>query len=265
MSSPGSLKGRLAAGETVFGPWCVTPSAALMEITASAGFDFVIVDLEHGPASFETAQGMVRAAQGAGAAAVVRLGHVSEEGILKSLDIGADGVIAAHVESGADARLAVALSKYHPQGARGFSPFTRAGGFSGGDVAGHAALQNDNTLVGVILEGRQGIESIDEVLETERLDLVYIGAYDLSQALGMPGQVGHPKVREHMESAIRTIRDAGVAAGGFVARTRDDMAWMLDIGMQFVTYLPDCAAIHAAFSQAVNAFQGVLDERRGGV
>jgi len=79
--------------------------------------------------------------------------------------------------------------------------------------------------VGVILEGKKGIESIDAVLETEHLDLVYIGAYDLSQTLGMPGQVGHSEIRKNMERCIRKIRNAGIAAGGHMAKSEEGIAW----------------------------------------
>ncbi len=253
-----SLKQRLKRGDVVFGPWSVISSGAVMNIVSSAGFDFVIIDLEHGPTSFETAEEMVRAAQSEGASPIIRLGHISEEHILKSLDIGADGVLTAHVETAGDALEVVALSKYHPLGRRGFSPYTRAGGYSGGDITEHAKQQNEETLVGVILEGKKGIEALDAVLKTEHLDLVYIGAYDLSQALGMPGEVGHPKIRKYMEKCVRRIHDAGIAAGGYVAKNADDMAWMVDIGMQFVTYLPDCTALYTALRAAVEDFQKIV-------
>lgn len=253
-----SLKDKLRRGDTVFGPWCVIPSAAVMNITAAAGFDFAIIDLEHGSTSFETAEDMARAAASVGCHPIIRLGNIHEENILKSLDIGVEGVITAHVESGADARLAVECCKYHPQGRRGFSPFTRAGHYSGRNIAHHATLQNDETLVGIIVEGKKGIDALDDILETQNLDLVYIGAYDLSQALGMPGQVKHPAVRSYMETCIRKIRDKGIASGGYVARSEEDIRWMTDIGMQFITYLPDCAAIHQAFSSAVAQFHSVV-------
>lgn len=248
------LKKRLNNGEVVFGPWCVIPSADVIDIVASAGFDFVIIDREHGPASFETVADMTRAAQSRGVSAIVRPGAVDERQILQSLDLGADGVLVAHVESGEDAREAIALGKYHPAGRRGFSPYTRAGGHAGGDITAHARTQNDRTLIGVILEGRRGIENIDAVLETEHLDLLYVGAYDLSQALGMPGEVSAPAVRKALEAAVRKTRDAGIAAGGFVASGPDDMAWMVDIGMQFITYLPDRAVLHKAMRSAVDDF-----------
>ena len=252
-----SLKSRLRNGDTVFGLWCVIPSASAMNIIASAGFDFVIIDLEHGPASFETAEEMVRAAQSVGVAAVVRLGLVYEEYILKALDIGADGVLTAHVSSQEDAKEAVELAKYHPGGKRGFSPYTRAGRYSGGNIAEHAREQNERTIVGVLVEGKEGIENLPEIVTTPNLDLVYVGAYDLSQALGMPGEVGHPMVKEAMKDAIQTIRSAGVSAGGYVARNADDIRWMVGLGMQFITYLTDCALFHRVCMAAVDEFKSV--------
>ena len=153
-SNQKSIRQRLKDGDVLLGPWCVIPSASVINITASAGFDFVIVDLEHGPTTFETAEEMVRAAQSEGVPALVRLGAASEEGVLRSLDIGSDGVICAHVESAADAREVVSFAKYWPEGQRGFSPFTRAGRYSSDDITKHADVQNERTMVGVILEGK---------------------------------------------------------------------------------------------------------------
>lgn len=265
MRKPNSLKRRLKDGEIVFGPWCVIPSGSVMNIIASAGFDFVVIDLEHGPASFETAEEMCRAAQSEQVTPIIRLGQISEEHILKSLDIGAEGLLVAHVETPKDVRDVVGLSKYYPIGKRGFSPYTRAGKYSGDDITEHARRQNEETLVGVILEGKRGIDNIEAILETEHLDLVYIGAYDLSQAMGMPGEVWHSEIKREMEKCVRKIRDAKIAVGGYVARNKDDMAWMVDIGMQFITYLPDCAAISEKMLGAVADFEEVLNSKVEGV
>ena len=254
-----SLKNKLGNGDTVFGPWCVIPSASAMNIIASAGFDFVIIDLEHGPASFETAEDMVRAAHSEGVSAIVRLGLVNEEYILKALDIGADGVLVAHVSSQKDAREAVELAKYYPEGKRGFSPYTRAGRYSGGNITEHARRQNERTIVGVLVEGEEGVENLAEIVTIPNLDLVYVGAYDLSQAMGMPGEVGHPKVKEAMKEAIQRIRREDVAAGGYVAKNTDDIRWMVGLGMQFITYLPDVAIFDRACRAAVDEYKSVLD------
>ncbi len=255
------LKQRLKRGEVVFGPWCVIPSGVVMNIIAASGFDFVIIDLEHSPASFETAEEMCRAAQSEGASPIIRLGQINEEHILKSLDIGSEGLIVAHVETASAAAKVITLSKYHPVGKRGFSPFTRAGKYSGGDILEHAHIQNEITLVGVILEGKKVLDNIDAILKTQFLDIIYVGAYDLSQALGMPGDVNNPVIKKQMEKCVRKIRDAKIAAGGYVARDTEDMAWMVDIGMQFITYLPDCAAISEKMIGAVQNFNRVLNRK----
>jgi 4-hydroxy-2-oxoheptanedioate aldolase len=255
MNDEKTVRQRLKSGEVLFGPWCVIPSAEAMDIVASAGFDFVIIDREHGTASIETVGGMIRAAQSRGVGALVRLGRINEEHILSALDLEADGVLTAHVESREQAREVVSLCKYAPAGQRGFSPYTRAGRYGGGDITAHAESQNERTLVGVILEGRQALQEIDAILETPHLDLVYLGAYDLSQSLGIPGEVDNPEIRKHLEVCVRKARDAGLAAGGFVARSADDVAWMVDIGMQFVTCLPDCAMLHRAMRQTVEDFR----------
>jgi len=250
-----SFKQRLQNGETVFGIWCVIPSGSVMHIIASAGFDFVIIDMEHGPAGFETAVEMVHAAQSEGVSPLIRIGQINEEYILKALDIGSDGVITAHVGSKKEASEVVSLSKYHPKGKRGFSPYTKAGGYSGGDIVQHAGLQNDRTVVGVLVEGSSGVANFEDILSTPDLDLVYVGAYDLSQSLGMPGQIGHPRVRQVMEACMVMARSKGVAAGGYVAKNAADIKWMTEIGMQFITYLPDCALFHDACKTAVTEFK----------
>ena len=255
------LKQKLQKGEPVFGIWCVIPSGTVMEIIASAGFDFVIIDMEHGPLGFETAEEMVRAAQSEGVSPLIRIGQINEEYILKALDIGAAGILTAHVGSKEEALEVVSLSKYYPDGKRGFSPYTRAGGYSGGDIVQHSVLQNDRTIAGVIVEGATGVADFDDILSTPNLDLVYVGAYDLSQSLGMPGQVGHPQVRKAMETCMDKARTKGVAAGGYVAKNVADIQWMIGIGMQFITYLPDCTLFQNACKGAVDEFKSAIDRK----
>lgn len=255
------LKSRLQAGEILFGPWCVIPSADVTNIIATAGFDFIIIDMEHGPINIETALDMARAAQAEDCSPIVRFGTINESDILHALDIGVEGVITAHVESAEDAERIVSMARYYPVGRRGFSPYTRAGGFCGGDITQHANLQNEKIVIGVILEGKCGIENIDSILAVEHIDLVYIGAYDLSQALGIPGQIHDPRIREQLDTCIKKIKKAGLAAGGFVAKNGADIKWMVDMGMQFITYLPDCAAIQTGMTAAVHDFKTVLKKK----
>lgn len=253
------LKKKLENGKTVLGLWCILPSAAVTNVIASSGMDFIIIDMEHGPIGFETAEEMVRAADSENCGSIIRLGHKDEEMILKALDIGVHGVLVAHVENQEDAKDVINYTKYHPLGTRGFSPYTRAGGYGPTDIEHHAQRENDQTLTGVILEGKSGIENIDQILELEHLDLIYIGAYDLSQSLGIPGSVQHPLVKSTMEKAIRKTRDAGIAAGGYVAKNSEDIRWMVDMGMQFITVLPDVTLISNACRTMADEFRSIVE------
>ena len=89
------------------------------------------------------------------------------------------------------------------------------------------------------------------------MDVIYIGAYDLSQAVGFPGQVDHPEVKKHLEASVKKIMERGIAAGGYVAKNADDMQWMCDIGMQFITLLPDCTVLFHAFESLCQDFRRI--------
>ncbi len=246
-----SLKDSLKKGKVVYGPWCVIPSPSTINIIASTGVDFVIIDMEHGPQGFETVEDMIRAAEVEDCTAIVRVAKNDESLILSALDIGAAGVIVPHIESRQDAEEAISHVKYYPVGQRGFSPFTRAGGYSLYNVKDHAKKQNQKTMVLLLLEGKGGINNLDDILSIKdirnKIDVIYIGAYDLSQAIGYPGQVDHPEVRRQLEVCIQKIRKKGVAAGGYVAKNDADIRWMTKLGMQFITLMPDCTALFHSF------------------
>lgn len=252
--------------DVVVGPWCIIPSPSLMNVIAASGMDFVIIDMEHGPHSFENAENMIRAAEVENCTPIVRVSKNDESLILNALDIGAHGVIVPHIESKEDAERAISYAKYHPLGQRGFSPFTRAGKYSLLNVKEHSALQNANTMIILLLEGKQGILNLDEILSIDdinnKVDLIYIGAYDLSQAVGYPGQVDHPIVREEMEKCISKIKKKNIAVGGYVAKDRNDIKWMCEMGMQFITLLPDCTVIFHAFESLHRDFCALKDELR---
>ena len=258
MRKSNQLRRRLKQGDKVIGTWCSIPSASVVNIVAASGLDFVIIDMEHGPHSFQTVEDMIRAAEVENCTPLVRVSKNDEALMLNALDIGAHGVVIPHIESRADADLAVSHAKYYPLGKRGFSPFTRAGGYSLYNVKTHSRTQNEQTLVILVLEGKEGIANLDDILSIEnvgdKVDVVYIGAYDLSQAVGRPGQVDHPEVRKHLEISINKIKDRGIAAGGYVAKNEKDISWMYDIGMQFITLLPDCTILFHAFESLYHDF-----------
>lgn len=260
MTRENKLKIRLKNGEVAIGIWCVIPSPYVSAIIATSGMDFIIIDLEHSAIGIETADEMVKSAELEDCYSLIRLGQLDEGLILKSLDMGGHGVLVAHMEDRKSVEKLIEYVKYYPTGKRGFSPYTRAGSFGGFDTIKYAVKENERTLTGIILEGVTAVDNIDAILEVPGLDLVYIGAYDLSQDLGFPGQVNHPRVLSYVEGAICKIRKAGVAAGGHVAKDLNDIRRMVDMGMQFITLLPDCALLNRICSEMVEGFREIVKD-----
>jgi 4-hydroxy-2-oxoheptanedioate aldolase len=262
MNSIPDMKERLKKGEILIGPWCIIPSPTVTDIIAKTGVDFVIIDMEHGDFSLETVENMIRAAESSHCIPFVRAEKNDESCILKILELGAPCVIIPHIESRADAERAISHVKYYPVGTRGLSPFTRAGGYSKDHVQAHCKKQNDRTMIILILEGKDGLKNLDDILSIEdiekKIDIIYVGAYDLSQALGYPGNVDHPVVKKQLEIAIKKIKKNGIAPGGYVAKTQDEMEWMCKIGMQFITLLPDCTIFYHAYESEFKKFKNAL-------
>src|SRR6188508_1524597 len=152
MSERDPFKLRLRRRDVMFGCFVGQPSPALAEMVGYAGFDYVILDLEHGPTGLETLENMLRAAQAAGAASLVRLPSPAQADILRVLDAGADGILVPHVESVADAQAVVAHAYYPPAGQRGISTVSRAARHAIVSPQQHLAGANQRTAVMLMVE-----------------------------------------------------------------------------------------------------------------
>jgi 4-hydroxy-2-oxoheptanedioate aldolase len=138
---------------------------------------------------------------------------------------------------------------YHPDGDRGLAPFTRLHDYSGADLLAKLAEANEHQLAGILVEDRKGLDNLDTILEVNGLDLVYLGIYDLSQALGYAGQVEHPEVLSAAKSAVERINAAGLAPGA-VARDEEHLRWLLETGFRYISYLVDTAILAEGFRTA---------------
>jgi 4-hydroxy-2-oxoheptanedioate aldolase len=221
----------LRGSRPLLGMFVGIPSPALVEMCGHAGFDFVIVDNEHGPAGIESTEHMLRAARGAGIIPVVR---TLEADILRILDIGASAIQVPQVNTAEQARRIVAAAKYPPVGNRGAAFSTRAAGygFFGGDA--HIKASNEGTSVIVMAETRTAIENIDEIVAVPGVDAVFFGPNDLSFSLGHPGQMQHPEVVAAIEHGVARALAGGVAPG-VLAPTVVDFHRLRKLG---VRYLP---------------------------
>jgi 4-hydroxy-2-oxoheptanedioate aldolase len=203
MLQTNKLKQSLRNGETVYGLLNSVPAPLLVEMLGYAGYDFVILDLEHVNTNPETLENMIRAAECAGLTALVRVPGMDAAAILRALDSGAQGIVVPHVQNRAEAEAAVSSSRYYPLGQRGISG-GRTTGFGRLDLPSYFEQANAELLVAVMIEDRAGVENIDSIVSVPGIDLVLEGAIDLSQSYGVPGQAQHPDV----QAAILTVAEA---------------------------------------------------------
>ncbi|WP_044957862.1 HpcH/HpaI aldolase family protein [Halarchaeum acidiphilum] len=243
-----TFRERLMDGETVVGTFQLLDSAMVAEMTGVAGMDFTILDQEHGPLTAETSVGLCAAAENGGAAPIVRVRNNTESEIQRALDIGAAGVEIPQIETREDAEAAVEHARFDPLGSRGLSPYVRAGGYTGGDD--YTEEQNEAVTVIVHIEGERGVENLDEILAVEGIDVLFLGPYDMSQSLGIPGQVGDERVESLMTEVCERAEEAGKVVGTFADDAAIANKW-IDAGVQYVAMSVDGAIVTKAFEDAI--------------
>lgn len=188
-------------------------SAPAIEVLAYTGMDYVLFDLEHSPIGAEHAARLVGVAQGAGLAPLVRVDGIGRSQILKMLDVGAAGLVVPQLETVEQARKLVGYAKFPPLGNRGYCP-TRDGGWGSGScyergMDGYMAEANASTLLIPQCETAGCLEHIEEIAAVEGVDGIFIGPFDLSIALGIPGKFGDPLLTEGIERVRRACAAAG--------------------------------------------------------
>ena len=253
MTNKNYLKEKLINGEPVLGTWSIIPSSITTDIIASVGLDFIIIDSEHGPISFETAQQMAIVCESRGVSPVMRIGSINESDILKALDIGVHCIQIPNVKSINDVNKIVKYCKYPPKGERGFSPFTRAGNYSINNSTKLTDSSNENTLIAINIEGEDAIQNIDKILKVEEIDIIFIGLFDLSKAIGMPGDVEHPKVQDYLRLLTNKIIDSGKYPGT-ISTSEEKISSFLNLGIKYIVHLVDCEMISNSYAKIKQFF-----------
>lgn len=248
------LKEKLQKGIPVIGTWSNIPSVIVADIIATSGMDFIIIDSEHGPITFETAQGIAIACESRSVSPVMRVGGIEESDILKALDIGVHCIQVPNVACKEDIERLIRMAKYPPLGNRGFSPFTRAGGYSLENAKELPKIANENTLVAIHIEGKDAIDNIDEILEFSGIDIIFIGLFDISKSIGIPGEVTSAKVIDILKSVTEKINHAGKFPGT-IANSIEQMAEFIGYGVKYITYSVDCEVIYSSYRKIVNEFR----------
>jgi 4-hydroxy-2-oxoheptanedioate aldolase len=227
-----SLRQRLQAGEFVLGTFLELPSPPLVEMLAIAGFDFVIIDREHGSIDLGAAENLVRAAEAAGIAPIVRVPENNTVAVRQPLDMGAAGTQVPQVGSKEEAERVVQAATFAPTGDRGLQPFVRGARYGADGAAAFMHRANRDALLVVHIEGERGAANLPGILEVDRIDVLFIGPYDLSQSLGVPGQVEHPLVEAKVREIVALARAASKCVGIFCDSPARVRKWRA-LGVQY--------------------------------
>lgn len=225
------LKKRLRAGEAVVGSWLSVAHPTIAEVMGQAGFDWLIVDMEHGIVGIEALHSLVLATYTTSASPLVRVPWNDPVIIKRALETGPMGILIPQVSSASEVRSAVSSARYPPQGVRGIG-CQRAAGF-GAFFEEYLDQANEQLLIAVQIETVSALQNLPEILSVEGLDLIFIGANDLSASMGFFNQPGHPRVQEAIDQVLRVARQAKVPVG-LMASDADDAKRRIKQGFQFV-------------------------------
>lgn len=247
----GHLREKLESGNPVIGSFVKITDPAIVEVMGKAGFDFAIIDMEHGPISVETAQNSIRAAELTGISPIIRVSRNDPVEILRCLDIGAEGVEVPQIRDAEDARTMVTAARFHPMGERGVCRYVRAASYSCMDRHEYFKMANEKTLTIAHLEGVVAVKNLDEIMAVDGVDVLFIGPYDLSQSIGVPGEVTHPLVLRQMEKVIAAARAAGKLVGTFADDIESAKRWM-EAGVMYIAISVDVGIFYDACRNIVD-------------
>jgi 2-keto-3-deoxy-L-rhamnonate aldolase RhmA len=256
------IKSTLQKGETLVGTFVMefaVPSIAT--ILASAGADFIIVDMEHTTFTIETVGRIIRAARGSDLPSIVRVPSIERHFVSRALDAGATGLMIPRIESREDVEKVNAWAKYAPDGDRGVAfgiAHTDYGDFRQLDGVQYTQQANAEILIIGQIETVKAVENIDEILASGGLDAIFIGPYDLSTSMGISGQLDHPRIVESIEQVIAKAKAHDVILGSYVNDFESGKRW-LDAGVQFIAFGNDAFLITCKFGEESGKFRAHLE------
>jgi 4-hydroxy-2-oxoheptanedioate aldolase len=214
MFRPNRLKQRLAAGEKAFGCWLQMADPVAAELLSLAGYDFLLIDNEHGPGTLYQAMLQLQAMAASPATSIMRVPWNDAVYLKRALDIGVEGVMVPAIDTAEQALAAVRACRYPPRGARGSAWQVVRGANYGLGAADYPTAAADNLLIIGQIESRTAVENIEAIAAVDGIDLLFIGPNDLGGTIGRFGDLAHPEVAALIGRAERAIKAAGKKLGG---------------------------------------------------
>ena len=255
MKQKNRFKEAISRGEVQIGLWLSTASSYIAEMAATCDYDWLLIDGEHAPNNVQTLLAQLQAVAPYPAHPVVRPLEGDKALLKQVLDIGAQTVLVPMVDTADDARRMVDALRYPPHGVRGVgASIARASRWS--RVPNYMAQAEENLCLLVQVESRKALENLDEIIDVEGVDGVFIGPADLSASLGHPDDAGHPEVTAIIERTIRRIREKGKAPGILAVdpvMARKCVEW----GATFVAVAVDTMLFIDAMDNALTTYKNI--------
>ncbi|MDD9966113.1 MAG: aldolase/citrate lyase family protein [Myxococcales bacterium] len=245
------LKRLLDGGEVAAGIWAALGSEVTVEVAGQLGYDWILLDLEHGVSGPEQGLALLRATGGHAMTSIVRVPSADDAGLFKRiLDCGAEGVLVPMIRSAEEVHKVVRACRYPPQGIRGIASL-RAHGY-GVDFKDYLARANDEVLVMVQIETKEAVEAVDAILDVPGLDAVLVGPADLSAALGAPLDTTAAPFERAIERVLAACARTGKPAGIYCHSPQDAKRWVAR-GFRFVNVCNDMSLLVSGMRSALNA------------
>ena len=253
-----TLRSRALSGELLTGTWLNLGSNISTEIAARAGFDWVLIDLEHGSGSEADLVGQLQAIDTTPTVSIVRIAWNETPRFKRTLDMGPGGVMIPYVNTAEEARQAASSMRYPPVGVRGAARFHRANGY-GQEFESYITNANDQLLTVVQIETVEGVNNADEIAAVEGVDVLFVGPLDLSVSLGITGQFQHPDFRASIARVIDACRRHGKSPGTLLASADLIPAAVAD-GYRFLAAGSDGSAVAGGMKTLVSTFASARAE-----
>ena len=238
-----NLKKRIRNGETLIGCWLNLGSSVTAEIVGMAGFDWVLIDLEHGAGTEKDVLHQLQALEHTPAAPVVRVESYERQRFHRILDLGAEGIMCPRINNLEEAQRAANAMRYQPEGVRGVAYMVRATNF-GASSKDYFASSKD-TLVGIVqVESEEILNSLDDIAAVDGIDLLFVGPSDLSMALGIFGQFEHPRFIDALKTTAAAAQKAGKATG-ILMRSPEEFNKYHGLGFRFIACGADATFVNS--------------------
>jgi 4-hydroxy-2-oxoheptanedioate aldolase len=252
---PNRIKGLLRGGKSVIGTMLIEfRQPSIMQMFSNAGFDFVIIDNEHGPFTIETIAELSRAGRGLGITPIVRVPELTYTHITQPLDAGAQGIMIPRITGASQVAEVVQMMKYPPIGRRGSVMARAHTNFRSGAVESAMELMNNETMLVVQIETVEAVEQMEEILCVPGVDVALVGPNDLSIAMGVPGKLTDPVFLKTVESVVAACTKAGIIPAIHMNDLDKAAAWASK-GMRMVSISSEAGHLLKSGTEAVTALQ----------